>query len=176
MTRGSNKSSTKGGHSPFYINSYFFKLAQKLMKTLRLLLLENLLPRPFRNSPIWSHWMAWPFTCWPAFTLSLALVSKNKTSYVIKYCCKETIQIRGKLIKTSICPPNGFTQRTLTVGGSITVRLVSSLTRMSFTKKENMWLLLSGEAVESKLVKLVTGCSYSETSLIGECSLHDLMS
>ena len=45
----------------------------------------------------------------------------------------------------------------LTVGGRITVRLVSSLTRLNLTKEENnMLLFVSSEAVESKLVKLET--------------------
>ena len=47
-------------------------------------------------------------------------------------------------------------QRKLTVGGRITVRLVSSVTRLVSTKKENMWSLVCSEAVESKLVKLDT--------------------
>ena len=44
----------------------------------------------------------------------------------------------------------------LYVGGSITVWLVSSLTRLDLTKKENMWLLVCSESAESKLVKLET--------------------
>ena len=47
-------------------------------------------------------------------------------------------------------------QRTLTVGGSITVCLVSSLTRLDLTKYENMLLFVYSEAVESNLVKLGT--------------------
>ena len=44
-------------------------------------------------------------------------------------------------------------QKTLTDGGSITVRLVSCLTRWDLTKD------VCSEAVESKLVKLETNCS-----------------
>ena len=50
-------------------------------------------------------------------------------------------------------------QRTLTVGGSITVCLVSSLTRLDLTKYENMLLFVYSEAVESNLVKLETSCT-----------------
>ena len=47
-------------------------------------------------------------------------------------------------------------QKTLTVVGSITVRLVSSLTRLDLPKYENMLLFGYSEAVESNLVKLET--------------------
>ena len=47
-------------------------------------------------------------------------------------------------------------QRTLTIGGSKTVQLVSSLTGLDLTKKENMLLFVCSDAVESKLVKLET--------------------
>ena len=43
-----------------------------------------------------------------------------------------------------------FNQRTLTVVGMITVRLVSSLTRLELTNKGNMLLFVCGEAVASK--------------------------
>ena len=49
-------------------------------------------------------------------------------------------------------------QRTLTVGGRITVQMPSRLTRLALTKKENMMLFVSSEAVESKLIKLETSC------------------
>ena len=49
-------------------------------------------------------------------------------------------------------------QRTLTVGGSIIVRLVSSLTRLDLTNKEILLFLVCSEAPESKLVKLETSC------------------
>ena len=47
-------------------------------------------------------------------------------------------------------------QRTLTIGGRITVWLVSSLTRLDLTKKENMLLFVLSEAVQSELDKLET--------------------
>ena len=47
-------------------------------------------------------------------------------------------------------------QRTLTIGGRITVQLVSSLTRLDLTKKENMLLFVLSEAVQSELDKLET--------------------
>ena len=49
-----------------------------------------------------------------------------------------------------------FYQRRLPVGVSVTVQLVSSLTRLELTKKENMLLFVCSEAVESILVKLET--------------------
>ena len=48
-----------------------------------------------------------------------------------------------------------FNQRMLPVGGRITVRLVSSLTRLGFTKKRK-YLCLCSESVETKPVKLET--------------------
>ena len=47
-------------------------------------------------------------------------------------------------------------QKRLTIGGRITVWLVSSLTRLDLTKNENMLLFVCCEAIESKLVKLET--------------------
>ena len=46
--------------------------------------------------------------------------------------------------------------RTPTEEGMITVRLVSSSTRLDLTKKENMLLFVSSEAVVSKILKLET--------------------
>ena len=46
--------------------------------------------------------------------------------------------------------------RTITIGGRITVQLVSSLTRFDLTKGENMLLFVCSEAVVYKLVKLKT--------------------
>ena len=43
--------------------------------------------------------------------------------------------------------------------GSITVKLVSSLTRYDLTKEENMMVFVCSEAVEPKLVQLETSCS-----------------
>ena len=57
-------------------------------------------------------------------------------------------------------------QRTLTIGGRITVQLVSSLTRLDLTKKENMLLFVLSEAVQSELDKLETSFK-GESSLIG---------
>ena len=45
------------------------------------------------------------------------------------------------------------TQWTLNVGGSITVHLVYSLTRLDLTNKKT-WLFVCGDAVEANLVKL----------------------
>ena len=42
--------------------------------------------------------------------------------------------------------------RTLAIGGRFTVRLVSGLTRLDWTKKENMLLFVCSEAVKSKVV------------------------
>ena len=48
-------------------------------------------------------------------------------------------------------------QMTLTVRGRITVRLVSSLTKLDLTKNYNMWLLAISEAVEYKHIERKTG-------------------
>ena len=58
--------------------------------------------------------------------------------------------------------------RTFTFVGSITVQLVSSL-----TKKEHMLLFVYSETDQSKLVKLDGDQLYSDTSPNGECSLRD---
>ena len=50
-------------------------------------------------------------------------------------------------------------QRSLTVGGRITVQLVSGLTRLELTKKENLLIFVCSEAVESILEKLETSCT-----------------
>ena len=50
-------------------------------------------------------------------------------------------------------------QRTLTVGGKITVRLVSSLTRLELTNEGNVILFVFSEAVKYNLVKLETSCT-----------------
>ena len=70
-----------------------------------------------------------------------------------------------------------FCQITLTVGGRNTVQLVSCLTRLDLTNKENMLFVGSG-AVESKLVKLET----SRTVKLPQCvsvpwfnNLHDVV-
>ena len=47
-------------------------------------------------------------------------------------------------------------QRTLTIVGSVTVQLVSSLTRLDLTNKENILFFVCSEAAESKLVILGT--------------------
>ena len=63
-----------------------------------------------------------------------------------------------------------FNQRMLPVGGRITVRLVSSLTRLGFTKKRK-YLCLCSESVETKPVKLET----SHKVILhnnSECSTH----
>ena len=46
------------------------------------------------------------------------------------------------------------------IGGRIIVRSVSSLTRLDLTKKENRMLFVCSEAVESKLVNLVTSDTF----------------
>ena len=48
---------------------------------------------------------------------------------------------------------HGNIQRALTVGGSITVQLVSSLTRLDLNQKENMLFIVYSKSAESKLVK-----------------------
>ena len=50
-------------------------------------------------------------------------------------------------------------QRTLTVGGSFTVQLVSSLTRLKLTSEGNIILFVFSEAVYCNLVKLETNCT-----------------
>ena len=47
-------------------------------------------------------------------------------------------------------------RRTFTIGWRITVQLVSSLTRLDLTKKENMLGFVCSETAEVKLVKLET--------------------
>ena len=53
------------------------------------------------------------------------------------------------------------------MGERITVQLVSSLTSLDLTNKENALFFVCSEAAESKLVKLETSC----TSPNFECSL-----
>ena len=55
-----------------------------------------------------------------------------------------------------ICASGKLYQRSLTMGGSTTVQLVSTLTRLDLSSKENMLLFVGGETVDSKLVKLET--------------------
>ena len=62
-------------------------------------------------------------------------------------------------------------QRTLTVRGLITVRLVSSLTTLDLTNKENMLLFVCSEAVGSERVKLETSHAVKSTFHHSECSL-----
>ena len=62
-----------------------------------------------------------------------------------------------------------FRQRTLTVGGRITVRLVSSLTRLELTNEGNIILFVFSESVLCNLVKLETSCTLCSPN--GECSL-----
>ena len=50
----------------------------------------------------------------------------------------------------------GLTKEHFTVDETINVWLVSSLKRQDMIKKENMFLFVCSEAVESKLVKLET--------------------
>ena len=51
-------------------------------------------------------------------------------------------------------------QRTLTVGGSITVLQVSSLTRLDFTKKENLLFFVCSETETSSTVILPPTVSF----------------
>ena len=62
-------------------------------------------------------------------------------------------------------------QRTLTVRGRITVRLVSSLTTLDLTNEENMLLFVCSEAVGSERVKLETSHAVKSTFHHSECSL-----
>ena len=65
-------------------------------------------------------------------------------------------------------------RRRLTVGGRITVQLVSSLTRLDLTKKEIILYFECSETAESKLCK--TGDQpYSDTSPNSEFSLLQAM-
>ena len=50
-------------------------------------------------------------------------------------------------------------QRTLTKGRSISVQLIFSLTGLDSPKQENMLLIVSSKATESKPVKLETSCT-----------------
>ena len=62
-------------------------------------------------------------------------------------------------------------QRALTLGGTITVLLLYSLTILDLTKEENM-LIFSG-AVKCNLSKLETGDQQcSDPSFCGKCSLR----
>ena len=60
------------------------------------------------------------------------------------------------LATTYFCSIFGCNQRTLTVGGSITVQLVSSLTSVKLTNEGNIILFVCSEAVKCNLVKLET--------------------
>ena len=70
-----------------------------------------------------------------------------------------------------------FCQITLTVGGRNTVQLVSCLTRLDLTNKENMLFVGSG-AVESKLVKLETSRTVKLPQIVSVPrfnNLHDVV-
>ena len=61
-------------------------------------------------------------------------------------------------------------QGTLTTGGMITKRLLSSLTELDLTKQENMLLFVCSETTESK-PRQTGDQAYSETSPYVECTL-----
>ena len=61
-----------------------------------------------------------------------------------------------EIVGISDQPTDKSMQRPLTNGGRITVKVVSSLTSLDLTNKENMLLFACSEAVEIKLVKLET--------------------
>ena len=68
----------------------------------------------------------------------------------INLCTQDT---NVKILGCTKC--DQIRQRTLTVGGRITVHLVSSLTRLDLTEDEKMFFVCP-EAAESKLLKLET--------------------
>ena len=57
-------------------------------------------------------------------------------------------------------------QRTLTIGGRISVLVVSSLTGLDLTKHENMLLFVCTETTEPKPVKLKTSPTFLDTQFV----------
>ena len=62
-------------------------------------------------------------------------------------------------------------QRTLTFGGRITVRLVSSLTCLDSTEQENMLLFVRSKSIESKPEKTLDQLYCDPSSYRLECYL-----
>ena len=59
------------------------------------------------------------------------------------------------------------TQRTLTIGGRIPVRVVSSLTRLELTNEGNIILFVFSEAIKCNLVKLKTSRTVIFPPMVG---------
>ena len=109
-----------------------------------------------------------------------------KTYLLLVAKSKNLEQLNGQMVQATTCTyywsylvvgggeqldrPN---QRSLSIGGSITVLLVSSLTWLDLTKQHNMLLFVCSETFESKLVNLETSRQWY-FPLVG-CSLHKLM-
>ena len=68
----------------FYIRVRFFKIATKSCQSFGLLLLDILLPRTFKNRPIWSHWLS--------LTINRALWDRQ----LVKYFLVTSTKIYGK--------------------------------------------------------------------------------
>ena len=79
----------------------------------------------------------------------------NQSSKNLRILSKGTLMTSLHSLKVN----ERMIKRTLNVGGSITVQLVSRFKRLDLTKQENMLFFVCNEAAESKLVKLETSCS-----------------
>ena len=52
-----HQSCPKSSQNNFYNKREFFKVAQKVVQYFGLILLQNISQKPFKSSPIWSHWL-----------------------------------------------------------------------------------------------------------------------
>ena len=78
---------------------------------------------------------------------------KRRTLYVsLLHLNAHTFDVSNLFKYRPNIPPVKFRERSLTVGGRITVQLVSSLNTLVLEEGENMLLWLCSEAVESNLV------------------------
>ena len=96
---------------------------------------------------------------------------RDKIDFLLKTICFYAERGRNTKFQKNLSN-DGLHQTTLTAGGRITVRLVSSLTRQDLTQKENMLLFLCSEAVESKLVKLETSRTVIFPPTVSVLMLH----
>ena len=101
-------------------------------------------------------------------TIFTTIYVKNRTSMILCWDSNpQPLERESPPIITRLGLPfvlfivRWFFQRTITVGGRIriTVQPVSSLKRLDLTKKENMWLIVFSEGVESKLAQLEFSCT-----------------
>ena len=75
----------KRGHNSFYLRTYIFQNSPKSCHLFGLLLQENLLTRPFKISPIWSH-----CALGPSRPLSICMKHfgrKKKNNRIDPCCC-----------------------------------------------------------------------------------------